>query len=109
VHTHSFLHYLYRQTQKLTLDTYLDCRNGYIFEVGALGTQDDALFTDESLDRPDWNWDGVFTTETTVNAEGWVLEMVIPFTIGSLDIPTIVASARGVLKTRSDPNSRWSL
>ena len=64
----------------IALDTYLDRRNGYIFEVGALGTQDDALFTDESLDRPDWNWDGVFTTETTVNAEGWVLEIAIPFT-----------------------------
>ena len=64
----------------IALDTYFDRRNGYIFEVGALGTQDDALFTDESLDRPDWNWDGVFTTETTVNAEGWVLEMAIPFT-----------------------------
>lgn len=62
------------------LDTYLDRRNGYIFEVGALGTQDDALFSDESLDREDWNWDGVFTTETTVNADGWVLEMAIPFT-----------------------------
>ena len=64
----------------IALDTYLDRRNGYIFEVGALGTQDDALFSDERLDRPDWNWDGVFTTETTVNAEGWVLEMAIPFT-----------------------------
>ena len=62
------------------LDTYFDRRNGYIFEIGALGTQDDALFSDESLDRPDWNWDGVFTTETTVNADGWVLEMEIPFT-----------------------------
>ena len=64
----------------IALDTYLDRRNGYIFEVGSLGTQDDALFTDERLERPDWNWDGVFTTETTVNAEGWVLEMAIPFT-----------------------------
>ena len=62
------------------LDTYFDRRNGYIFEIGALGTQDDALFADESLDRPDWNWDGVFTTETTVNEDGWVLEMEIPFT-----------------------------
>ena len=62
------------------LDTYHDRRNGYIFEVGALGTQDDALFADESLDRPDWNWDGVFTTETTVNEDGWVLEMEVPFT-----------------------------
>ena len=32
----------------IALDTYLDRRNGYIFEVGSLGTQDDALFTDET-------------------------------------------------------------
>ena len=64
----------------LGLDTYHDRRNAYIFEVGALGTQDDALLSDESLDREDWNWDGVFTTETTVNPRGWVLEMAIPFT-----------------------------
>ena len=62
------------------LDTYHDRRNAYIFEVGALGTQDDALLSDESLDREDWNWDGVFTTETTVTEDGWVLEMAIPFT-----------------------------
>ena len=62
------------------LDTYHDRKNAYIFEVGALGTQDDALLSDESLDREDWNWDGVFTTETTVDEDGWVLEMAIPFT-----------------------------
>ena len=48
--------------------------------MGALGTQDDALLSDERLDREDWNWDGVFTTETTVDEDGWTLEMAIPFT-----------------------------
>ena len=62
------------------LDTYHDRRNGYIFEVGALGTQDDAIFADESLVLDDWSWDGVFTTETRVTEDGWVLEMEIPFT-----------------------------
>ena len=62
------------------LDSYHDRRNGYIFEVGALGTQDDAIFADESLVLDDWSWDGVFTTETRVTEEGWVLEMEIPFT-----------------------------
>ena len=27
-----------------------------------------------------WSWDGVFTTETRVTEDGWVLEMEIPFT-----------------------------
>jgi hypothetical protein len=40
------------------LDTFNDRRNGYIFEMNSLGTQDDALFTDESIQ--DWNWDGVY-------------------------------------------------
>ena len=62
------------------LDSYHDRRNGYIFEVGALGTQDDAIFADESLVLDDWSWDGVFTTETRVTEDGWVLEMEIPFT-----------------------------
>ena len=62
------------------LDSYHDRRNGYIFEVGALGTQDDAIFADESLVLDDWSWDGVFTTETKVTEDGWVLEMEIPFT-----------------------------
>ena len=62
------------------LDTYFDRRNGYIFEVGALGTQDDAIFADENLVLDDWSWDGVFTTETRVTEDGWVLEMEIPFT-----------------------------
>ncbi len=62
------------------IDTYFDRRSAYLFEVGALGAQDDALLSDERLDREDWNWDGVFTTATTVNAEGWALEMALPFT-----------------------------
>ena len=64
----------------IALDTYLDRRNAYIFEVGSLGTQDDALISDESMTLDDWNWDGVFTTETRVTEDGWVLEMAIPFT-----------------------------
>ena len=81
------------------LDTYHDRRNAYIFEVGALGTQDDALISDESLDREDWNWDGVFTTETTVNAEGWVLEMAIPFT--TIRFPDTADPVMGIAFSRT--------
>jgi hypothetical protein len=62
------------------LDTFRDRRNGYIFEMNALGTQDDAIFTDESIEREDWNWDGVYWSEARIHEEGWTLEVAIPFT-----------------------------
>lgn len=62
------------------LDTFQDRRNGYIFEINALGTQDDAIFTDESIEREDWNWDGVYWSEARIHEEGWTLEVAIPFT-----------------------------
>jgi hypothetical protein len=62
----------------IALDTYHDGRNAYLFEIGALGTQDDALITDES--GQDWNWDGIYHTEARVTEGGWVLEVAIPFT-----------------------------
>jgi len=63
---------------RIALDTYNDDRNAYMFEVGVLGTQDDALISDES--STDWNWDGIYTTEARITDEGWVLEIEIPFT-----------------------------
>jgi hypothetical protein len=62
------------------LDTFRDRRNGYLFEMNALGTQDDAIFTDESIEREDWNWDGVYWSEARITEEGWTLEVAIPFT-----------------------------
>jgi len=83
----------------IALDTYHDRRNGYIFEIGALGTQDDALFTDESLTLPDWNWDGVYASETRVTEEGWVLEIAIPFT--TIRFTDVEAPEMGIAFERS--------
>ena len=70
---------------RIAIDTYGDDRNAYLFEVGALGTQDDALISDES--NQDWNWDGVYTTESSITADGWILEVEIPFTTIRFDDP----------------------
>ena len=70
----------------IAIDTYDDDRNAYLFEVGSLGAQDDALITDETA--MDWNWDGVYTTETRITDEGWILEVEIPFTTIRFDDPT---------------------
>ena len=65
---------------EIALDTYLDRRNAYLFELNPLGTQDDALITDEnrpSLDE--WAWDGIYLSEGRVTDFGWVLEVAIPW------------------------------
>jgi hypothetical protein len=71
---------------RIALDTYDDDRNAYMFEIGALGAQDDALISDEATE--DWNWDGIYTTEARVTDEGWVLEIEIPFTTIRFGDPT---------------------
>jgi hypothetical protein len=71
---------------RIALDTYDDDRNAYMFEIGALGTQDDALISDEATE--DWNWDGIYTTEARRTDEGWVLEVEIPFTTIRFGNPT---------------------
>ncbi|MEX0846034.1 MAG: DUF5916 domain-containing protein, partial [Balneolaceae bacterium] len=61
------------------IDTYRDGRNAYLFEMNALGTQDDALITDESLSYGSYSWDAVFISETNIDEKGWTLEVAIPF------------------------------
>jgi len=65
---------------EIALDTYLDRRNAYLFEMNPLGTQDDALISDESRPSLDeWAWDGVYISEGRVTDYGWVLEVAIPW------------------------------
>lgn len=61
------------------IDTYRDGRNAYLFEMNALGTQDDAMITDETLSFGSYSWDAVFISETNIDEEGWTLEVSIPF------------------------------
>lgn len=63
----------------ISLDTYLDKRNAYLFEVNALGTQDDATITDEGLTLDSFSWNAVFRSETVIDDEGWTMEVSIPF------------------------------
>ncbi len=63
----------------IMLDTYNDKRNAYLFEMNPLGTQDDAIITDEDLSLNDFNWDGIFHSEGNIDEQGWTLEIAIPF------------------------------
>jgi hypothetical protein len=61
------------------IDTFLDGRNAFLFEMNALGTQDDALIADEHMTIDSYSWDAVFESETQINEKGWSMEVRIPF------------------------------
>ena len=59
------------------LDPYYDRRTGFYFAVSAAGTlYDGVLFND---DWDDDNWDGVWEAKTRKTADGWTVEMRIPY------------------------------
>ena len=59
------------------LDTFYDRRNGFLFHTNPLGALYDAQVTDESNTNSDWNT--VWDVKTGRFAEGWTVEMEIPF------------------------------
>jgi hypothetical protein len=61
----------------LVLDPYLDRRNGFLFRVNPLGAQQDALIFDGFSER--FEWDGIWSVETRIDAQGWTAELAIPF------------------------------
>ncbi len=63
----------------ISLDTFLDRRNGFIFWVNPRGAIRDAQAFDDSRTRND-AWDGIIDVKTTVADSGWVVEMAIPWT-----------------------------
>ncbi len=63
----------------ISLDTFQDGRNAYLFEMNALGTQDDATISDEGLTLDSFSWDAVFRSETQITDKGWTMEVSIPF------------------------------
>ena len=69
---------------EIIIDSAHDRRNAYVFQVNPLGTQRDALITEEQrtdtgLGDGDSGWDGVWTSEARVSQHGWTLTVGIPF------------------------------
>ena len=61
----------------LYLDPYHDRRTGYEFTVSAAGQQSDGTLYNDGWDDP--SWDGVWESAVQRDAEGWTVEMRIPF------------------------------
>ncbi|HSO85164.1 MAG TPA: DUF5916 domain-containing protein [Draconibacterium sp.] len=63
---------------QIILDTYLDKRNGYWFQIGPRGSIGDALVSENGavLNK---EWDGLWTGKAKITDWGWEAEMAIPF------------------------------
>lgn len=60
------------------IDSYHDLRTGFLFGVSASGVKFDQIFTNDGQNQ-DSSWDPNWWVKTSVNDEGWVAEMKIPF------------------------------
>src|SRR6266446_10709792 len=63
----------------IVLDTYHDRRNAFRFIVNPLGTQQDALITDEGRDI-NVTWNGSWISAGRVDDKGYTIEIEIPLT-----------------------------
>ena len=64
---------------EIVLDTFHDHRNAFHFVINPLGTQYDALSTDEGRDV-NVDWDERWWSEARITDAGWTAEIKIPFT-----------------------------
>jgi hypothetical protein len=69
---------------EIIIDSAHDLRNAYVFQFNPLGTQRDALITEEQRTDTDTGdgdpgWDGVWTSEARVTDQGWTATIAIPF------------------------------
>ncbi len=93
---------------EMILDTFLDRRSAFYFQMSPAGSKGDALI---SGDGADYNkpWDGIWEGKTTIDAEGWTAEMAIPFQTLSFDEhgSTWGFNINRVIKRRNETD-RWA-
>ena len=58
------------------IDTFLDERSGYFFEMNPSGLMADAVFGVNGMNRA---WDGIWNARVVHNEIGWTIEIEIPF------------------------------
>ncbi len=63
---------------EVLLDTFHDRTNGYLFLTNAEGARADRQIANEGREV-NTSWDGVWTVKTHHTADGWTVEMAIPF------------------------------
>lgn len=89
-----------------TIDPFLDRQNGYFFQVNPNGVRTDFLLEGGQGER---SWDGRWYAKASVDAEGWTVEIALPYATISFDPEGDVWGfnmARGI--RRRDEIDRWS-
>jgi hypothetical protein len=69
---------------EIIIDSAHDRRNSYVFQTNPLGTQRDALITEEQRTDSDTSdgdpgWDGIWISEARTAKQGWTATIAIPF------------------------------
>jgi hypothetical protein len=67
----------------LIIDPYFDRRGGYLFEINANGVRGQGIYEDVS--QVDRNWTAIWQGKSTIDDQGWVTEIRIPFQSISFD------------------------
>jgi hypothetical protein len=62
----------------IILDSYHDLRTAFLFATSSSGVKFDQIFSEDGQ-REDATWDPNWWVKTSLNSEGWVAEMKIPF------------------------------
>jgi len=62
----------------IILDSFHDLRTGFLFGVSSSGVKYDQMFTGDGQNQ-DESWDPNWFVKTSINSEGWIAEMKIPF------------------------------
>ena len=100
--------YMYNEDSLyVTLDTFLDRRNGYIFSINTNGARGDATISNNSYGGSEW--DGAWVAKPKVHDWGWGVEIVIPFKTISFSETTDTWGfdvSRNI--GRSGERARWS-
>lgn len=88
------------------LDPFADGRAGYIFATNPAGVVRDGLLRG---DEPNWSWNGLWDVRTRRTADGWQVEMAIPFQALNFDPArsTWTVNFQRVLR-RAGEESLWS-
>ena len=67
----------YEDMVNITLDTFQDRRNGYVFTVNPNGARGDATVSNNTSRNGEW--DGAWTAKCRKYSWGWSAEVAIPF------------------------------
>lgn len=90
----------------IVLDPFMALRDGYQFTVGPAGLKGDALIEGGQVRDA---WDGIWYARTSIDGEGWVAEIAIPYKTINFD-PDRASWALNVQRVlrRLNETTRWS-